>query len=48
VRQDRRELPPKYRRTLYRSMGNNGDEGEEVMKMWEENGILGNANAKAI
>lgn len=22
------------------NMGNNGDEGEEMMKMWEENGIV--------
>lgn len=30
------------------SMGNNGDEGEEMMKMWEENGIVGNENGKLI
>lgn len=30
------------------SMGNNGDEGEEIMKMWEENGIAGNENMKVV
>lgn len=29
-------------------MGNNGEEGEEVIKMWEENGIMGNQNVKWI
>lgn len=28
--------------------GNNGDEGEEMMKMREENGIAGSENVKVI